>query len=293
MLRVVLFLLTNFAVLVVFGIVLKILGIDAQSTMGLLAMAGTMGFAGSFISLLSSKKMALRSVGGEVITQPQNATEEWLVNTVRELATQDDLPMPEVAIYYADEMNAFATGASKKSSLVAVSSGLLNAMNEDEAKAVLAHEMSHIKNGDMVTMTLLQGILNTFIIFLANLISQIVATNRTENEESTTSYGTYYMVRGILESIFGVLATIIAMWFSRQREFRADAGSARLVGKEKMISALRCLDQQSNPKDINGELAAFGISGKRGSLTNLFLSHPPIAKRIEALEKLNQSQIIS
>ncbi len=288
MMRILLFLATNMAVLFVFNIILSLTGIRSQDALGLLIFAGLFGFAGSLISLFFSKSMALRAVNAEVIHSPRNATEMWLMQTIQRLAEKDDLPMPEVAIYYAEEMNAFATGPSKNNSLVAVSSGLLNGMTENEVEAVLAHEMSHIKNGDMVTMALLQGVLNTFVIFLSRLIANAVASSRGDDEEESgvMSSGVYFLVSMVLEFIFGLLASIIAMWFSRQREFRADAGAARLVGKQKMIAALRRLEQIPDPQDMQGSLAAFGIDGKRGSVTDLFLSHPPLEKRIEALEKL-------
>ena len=287
MMRIVLFLATNMAVLLIFNIILSLTGIRAHDAMGLLIMAALFGFVGSFISLFFSKTMALKAVNGQVITQPQNEMERWLVNTVKNLTEKDDLPMPEVAIYYSDDVNAFATGASKNSSLVAVSSGLLNAMTRDEAEAVIAHEVSHIKSGDMVTMALLQGVLNTFVIFVSRLIANVVASaNQNDDDEGEMNSGIYFIVSMILEVVFGVLASIIAMWFSRYREFRADAGSANLVGKQKMIAALRRLQQIHEPEDLSGTLAAFGINGRQGGIAGLFLSHPPLEKRIEALQSL-------
>ncbi|MBE2894241.1 protease HtpX [Spirabiliibacterium falconis] len=283
MMRIVLFLLTNMAVLFVFNIILSLTGIQAQDATGLLIFAALFGFSGSLISLFLSKTMALRAVGGEVITQPRNETERWLLNTVAQQTQKAGIPMPEVAIYHSSDVNAFATGASKKNSLVAVSTGLLNNMTRDEAEAVLAHEVSHIANGDMVTMTLLQGVLNTFVIFVSRMIAKVVASNR----DGETSSGMYFMVAMVLEIVFGFLASIIAMWFSRYREFHADAGSAQLVGKQKMIAALRRLQSLHEPEQLEGELAAFAINGKRtGSLAALFMSHPPLEKRIQALEKL-------
>ena len=287
MMRIVLFLATNMAVLLIFNIILSLTGIRAHDAMGLLIMAALFGFVGSFISLFFSKSMALKSVNGQVITQPQNEMEHWLVNTVKNLTQKDDLPMPEVAIYYSDDVNAFATGASKNSSLVAVSSGLLNAMTRDEAEAVIAHEVSHIKSGDMVTMALLQGVLNTFVIFISRLIANVIASttqNDDEEESGAMNSGIYFITSMVLEMVFGVLASIIAMWFSRYREFRADAGSANLVGSQKMIAALRRLQQIHQPEDLTGSLAAFGINGRQGGLASLFLSHPPLEKRIEALQ---------
>jgi protease htpX len=281
--RILLFLATNMAVMLVLGIILSVTGIAGNSTSGILIMALLFGFAGSLISLFLSKTMALRSVDGEVITQPRNQTEHWLMDTVARQAQLAGIPMPEVAIYHSPDVNAFATGATKSNSLVAVSTGLLNNMTEAEAEAVLAHEISHIANGDMVTMALLQGVLNTFVIFLSRIIATAVASSRNNNGEETRSSSLYFLVSMVLEMVFGVLASIIAMWFSRYREFRADAGSASLVGKEKMIMALRRLQQLHEPQNLEGSLNAFMINGKR---SELFMSHPPLEKRIEALRNL-------
>lgn len=284
MMRIVLFLLTNMAVLFIFNIILTLTGIQSQDTLGLLILAALFGFGGSLISLFMSKSMAKRAVGAQVITQARNEQEQWLLHTVQAQARKAGLPMPEVAIYHSGDVNAFATGASKKNSLVAVSTGLLNNMTRDEAEAVLAHEVSHIANGDMVTMTLLQGVLNTFVIFISRMIAKVVASNR----DGETSSGMYFMIAIVLEVVFGFLASIIAMWFSRYREFHADAGSARLVGKQKMINALKRLQNLHEPQALEGELAAFAINGKRSTpLAGLFMSHPPLEKRIEALQKLN------
>ena len=283
MMRILLFLATNMAVMLVLGIILSVTGIAGNSTSGILIMALLFGFAGSLISLFLSKTMALRSVDGEVITQPRNQTEHWLMDTVARQAQLVGIPMPEVAIYHSPDVNAFATGATKSNSLVAVSTGLLNNMTETEAEAVLAHEISHIANGDMVTMALLQGVLNTFVIFLSRIIATAVASSRNNNGEETRSSSLYFLVSMVLEMVFGVLASIIAMWFSRYREFRADAGSASLVGKEKMIMALQRLQQLHEPQNLEGSLNAFMINGKR---SELFMSHPPLEKRIEALRNL-------
>ncbi len=283
MMRILLFLATNMAVMLVLGIILSVTGIAGNSTSGILIMALLFGFAGSLISLFLSKTMALRSVDGEVITQPRNQTEHWLMDTVARQAQLAGIPMPEVAIYHSPDVNAFATGATKSNSLVAVSTGLLNNMTEAEAEAVLAHEISHIANGDMVTMALLQGVLNTFVIFLSRIIATAVASSRNNNGEETRSSSLYFLVSMVLEMVFGVLASIIAMWFSRYREFRADAGSASLVGKEKMIMALQRLQQLHEPQNLEGSLNAFMINGKRNEL---FMSHPPLEKRIEALRNL-------
>ncbi|WP_099861148.1 protease HtpX [Pasteurella multocida] len=283
MMRILLFLATNMAVLVVFNIILSLTGIQAQDATGLLLMAALFGFSGSLISLFLSKTMALRAVGAEVIKQPRNDMERWLVNTVRSQAERANLPMPDVAIYHSEDVNAFATGPSKNNSLVAVSTGLLRAMTQDEAEAVLAHEVAHIKNGDMVTMTLLQGVLNTFVIFVSRMIAKVVSSNR-DGESST---GIYFLVSMVLEILFGFLASMIAMCFSRYREFRADAGSAELVGKHKMIAALQRLQRLHEPQELEGQLAAFAINGKRGGLAALFMSHPPLEKRIAALQQLD------
>ena len=283
MMRILLFLATNMAVMLVLGIILSVTGIAGNSTSGILIMALLFGFAGSLISLFLSKTMALRSVDGEVITQPRNQTEHWLMDTVARQAQLAGIPMPEVAIYHSPDVNAFATGATKSNSLVAVSTSLLNNMTEAEAEAVLAHEISHIANGDMVTMALLQGVLNTFVIFLSRIIATAVASSRNNNGEETRSSSLYFLVSMVLEMVFGVLASIIAMWFSRYREFRADAGSASLVGKEKMIMALQRLQQLHEPQNLEGSLNAFMINGKR---SELFMSHPPLEKRIEALRSL-------
>ncbi|EGP02217.1 heat shock protein HtpX [Pasteurella multocida subsp. multocida str. Anand1_goat] len=283
MMRILLFLATNMAVLVVFNIILSLTGIQAQDATGLLLMAALFGFSGSLISLFLSKTMALRAVGAEVIKQPRNDMERWLVNTVRSQAERANLAMPDVAIYHSEDVNAFATGPSKNNSLVAVSTGLLRAMTQDEAEAVLAHEVAHIKNGDMVTMTLLQGVLNTFVIFVSRMIAKVVSSNR-DGESST---GIYFLVSIVLEILFGFLASMIAMWFSRYREFRADAGSAKLVGKHKMIAALQRLQRLHEPQELEGQLAAFAINGKRGGLAALFMSHPPLEKRIAALQQLD------
>lgn len=287
MMRIILFLVTNMAVLVVFSIILSLTGIRSTDAAGLLIMAALFGFTGSLISLFMSKSMAKRAVGAQVIEQPRDQVEQWLVDTVRAQTQKAGLPMPEVAIYHSADVNAFATGASKNNSLVAVSTGLLETMSQDEAEAVLAHEVSHIKSGDMVTMTLLQGILNTFVIFISRLIANAVSSSsNSDNEEGSTNSLMYFGVSMVLEILFGFLASIIAMWFSRYREFKADAGSAELVGKEKMINALQRLQSIHEPQEMEGQLAAFAINGKRGGLSALFMSHPPLEQRIEALRKL-------
>ncbi|BAE74592.1 Protease HtpX [Sodalis glossinidius str. 'morsitans'] len=286
MMRISLFLLTNLAVMVVFGIVLSLTGIQSSSAAGLMIMAGLFGFGGAFVSLLMSKSMALRSVGGEVIEQPRNETERWLLNTVRQQAQQANITMPQVALYHAPDINAFATGARRDASLVAVSTGLLQNMNRDEAEAVIAHEISHIANGDMVTMTLIQGVVNTFVIFISRILAQLAAgfmsSGRDEGESGNGNPLVYFAVSMVLELVFGVLASIITLWFSRHREFHADAGSARLVGREKMIAALQRLKTSYEPQEASS-MMAFCINGRNKTFSELFMSHPPLDKRIEAL----------
>ncbi|OSN06802.1 protease HtpX [Lonsdalea iberica] len=286
MMRIALFLITNLAVMLVFGLVLSLTGIRPSSTYGLMVMAGLFGFGGAIVSLLMSKWMALRSVGGEVIEQPRNETERWLVETVRAQSQQVGIAMPQVAIYQAPDINAFATGARRNSSLVAVSSGLLQNMSRDEAEAVIAHEISHVANGDMVTMTLIQGVVNTFVIFISRLLAQVasgfLSGNRDDSENSNGNPLIYFAVATVLELVFGILASIITMWFSRYREFHADAGSAKLVGREKMIAALQRLKTSYEPQE-ESSMMAFCINGKSKSFSELFLSHPPLDKRIEAL----------
>ncbi|WP_321147707.1 protease HtpX [Serratia marcescens] len=287
MMRIALFLLTNLAVMLVFGLVLSLTGIQSSSVQGLMIMAGLFGFGGAFVSLLMSKWMALRSVGGEVIEQPRNETENWLLETVLRQSQQAGIAMPQVAIYHAPDINAFATGARRDASLVAVSTGLLQSMSRDEAEAVIAHEISHVANGDMVTMTLIQGIVNTFVIFISRLIAQVAAGflgNRDGDGEGEGNGNPmiYFAVSMVLELVFGILASIITMWFSRHREFYADAGSAKLVGREKMIAALQRLKTSYEPQEA-GSMMAFCINGKSKSFSELFMSHPPLDKRIEAL----------
>ncbi|EGZ48191.1 protease HtpX [Neisseria wadsworthii] len=278
--RIFLFLLTNIAVLVVISIILSILGLngDPNNTAGLLAFSAVIGFTGSIISLLTSKMVAKRSVGAEVITQPENELEAWLLKTVEAQARQWNIQTPEVAIYDSPEPNAFATGPSKNNSLVAVSTGLLNHMTRDEVEAVLAHEMAHVGNGDMVTLTLIQGVVNTFVIFLSRIISNIVATN----DRGETSGGIYFIVSMVLQILFGFLASIIVMWFSRQREYRADAGAAKLVGTPKMIAALQRL--KGNPSDLPQNMTAMGIASE--ARDSLLSTHPSLDNRIARLQNM-------
>ena len=277
--RIFLFVATNFAILIVLGIVLSFLmpalGLDQSSYGGLLFMCAVFGMGGSFISLWMSKFIAKRSVGAYVIEQPRNQNETWLVDTVKRQAKQAGIGMPEVAIYDSPEINAFATGANRNNALVAVSTGLLHNMTADEAEAVLGHEISHVANGDMVTLTLIQGVLNTFVYFFARVVANVV--NR-----GSDSAMAYFMTVMAFQAVFGVLASIIVMWFSRYREFRADSGGAQLAGREKMIAALERLRSNQMDSQLNGQLVAFGISGKR-AFAEMFMSHPPLEKRIAAL----------
>lgn len=280
--RVVLFLVTNLAVLALLSIVMSILGVNPQQTSGLLVMAAVVGFGGSFISLMMSKWMAKRATGAKVIEQPSNDAERWLFSTVQRQAQAAGIGMPEVAIYDAPEINAFATGANRNKALVAVSTGLLRAMNRDEAEAVLGHEVSHVANGDMVTMALLQGVLNTFVIVLARVVGRVV-DGYLGGGRNGPGLG-YYAIVFVLDMVFGLFASMIAMWFSRHREFRADTGGATLAGREKMIAALERLAQNHGQSTLPKQVAAFGISGGVGSgLKALLMSHPPLDVRIAAL----------
>ncbi|RDY65517.1 protease HtpX [Lysobacter soli] len=289
--RVFLFLATNFAVLILLSIVMSVLGVNPQQFSGLLVMATVFGFGGSLFSLMISKWMAKRSTGAHVIEQPRNESEQWLVNTVRRQAEAAGIKMPEVAIYDAPEINAFATGPSRNSSLVAVSTGLLRAMNRDEAEAVLGHEVSHVANGDMVTMALIQGVLNTFVIVLARVVGRVIDSYLSGNREGGPGLG-YFAIVFVLDMIFGLFASIIAMWFSRHREFRADAGGARLAGRDKMIAALQRLSMTYGESTLPKTVQAFGISGAVGhGLRRLFLTHPPLEERILALQNAPMEQV--
>ncbi|MBB3802477.1 heat shock protein HtpX [Xanthomonas arboricola] len=285
--RIFLFLLTNFAVLMLAGIVMSVLGVNPAQMSGLLVMAAVFGFGGSFISLLLSKFMAKRSTGAQVITEARTPTERWLLETVRRQAQAAGIGMPEVAVYDGPEINAFATGANRNNALVAVSTGLLQNMSQDEAEAVLGHEIAHVANGDMVTMALLQGVLNTFVIVLARVVGGIIDSAMSGNREGGRGFA-YYIIVFALEMVFGLFATMIAMWFSRRREFRADAGGARLAGRSKMIAALERLSLNHGQNTLPSQVQAFGISGGVGDgLRRLFLSHPPLSERIAALRAAN------
>ncbi|MDO7931596.1 protease HtpX [Xanthomonas euvesicatoria] len=287
--RIFLFLLTNLAVLMLAGIVMSLLGINPAQMSGLLVMAAIFGFGGSFISLLLSKFMAKRSTGAQVITEPRTPTERWLLETVRRQAQAAGIGMPEVAVYDGPEINAFATGANRNNALVAVSTGLLQNMDQDEAEAVLGHEIAHVANGDMVTMALLQGVLNTFVIVLARVVGGIIDSALSGNRDGGRGFA-YYIIVFALEMVFGLFATMIAMWFSRRREFRADAGGAQLAGRSKMIAALERLSLNHGQNTLPSQVQAFGISGGVGEgLRRLFLSHPPLTERIAALRAASGS----
>lgn len=290
--RVVLFVATNLAVVLVLSIALRLLGVDhlleesgtGINYEGLLILSVVIGFGGSFISLAMSKWLAKRSTGAHVISRPADGTQSWLMATVERLSRDAGISMPEVAVYDSPDMNAFATGARRNNALVAVSTGLLRGMRQDEIEAVLAHEISHVANGDMVTLALVQGVLNTFVIFLSRIVGVIVDRVVFRNERG---YGIGYFLSVIVaQLVLGILASIIVMWVSRYREFRADAGSARLNGKRPMINALARL-AGGTPAHLPESLEAFGISGRQGSgFKRLFMSHPPIPERIAALERL-------
>ena len=288
--RLILYLLANFSIVAVLSVSMRVLGVDSwlaeqgfpMQLNGLLIMALAIGFGGSLISLAMSKSMAIRGMGVRVIDTPQNNTERWLLETVRKQAEQAGIGMPDVGVFQTEQPNAFATGMRKNASLVAVSTGLMQAMQAAEVEAVLAHEVSHIANGDMVTMGLLQGVLNTFVVFFSRVVGLVVdrVVFRTQR-----GVGMGYFIASIVaEMVLGIVAAIIAAWFSRRREFRADAGGAELAGRPNMIGALQAL-QRGQPQDLPGQLAAFGISGAAaGGLRKLLLSHPPLDVRIAALQ---------
>jgi heat shock protein HtpX len=287
--RILLFLATNLAVIAVLSIVLRVTGLDrwlavhGTSYTGLLVFAAVFGFGGALISLAMSKWMAKRAMGVQVIDKPANANEEWLVGTVRALATQAGIGMPEVGVFDSPLPNAFATGARRDAALVAVSSGLLQGMKRNEVEAVLGHEITHVANGDMVTLTLIQGVVNTFVIFLSRIVGGIVDRALSRDGEGRGGIG-YFVTVMVSQVVLGILASMIVMWFSRRREFRADAGGARLSGRNNMIAALERLKIAHEPS-LPKQLAAFGIGGGQGTgLRRLFMSHPPLEERIAALQ---------
>ena len=288
MIRILLFLATNVAIMIAISIIFSVFGLqgalDAQGVnlnlSSLLAMSAVIGMTGSIISLFMSKWSAKNAMGVKVIDHPQNQTEQWLVDIVSRQARQAGIGMPEVGIFDTPEPNAFATGANRNQALVAVSTGLLHSMNADEVEAVIGHEMTHVANGDMVTMTLIQGVINTFVYFFASIIGYVVdrAVFKTER-----GYGpAYYIVQIVAQIALSILASMLVMWFSRYREFRADAGGANLAGRQKMISALQALQRGHETAPLPGALAAFGFNG--GGVQRLFMSHPPLEERIAALQ---------
>lgn len=286
--RVVLFLATNLAIVLVLSVSMRLLGVEPYlneqglNLTSLLVFAAIMGFGGSLISLVISKWMAKKSVGAQVITTPRTATEKWLLQTVERQAKAAGIKMPEVAIWDSPDVNAFATGMSKNSSLIAVSTGLLQKMTREEAEAVLGHEMAHVANGDMVTLALIQGVVNTFVLFLSRVIGHTV--DRVVFKTERGNGPAFWVTVIIADLVLGILASIIVMWFSRQREFRADAGGARLAGRGAMIAALQRLSGL-HPQPLPDKMAAFGISGGGGSgFKRLFMTHPPLEERIAALK---------
>ncbi len=293
--RISLFIVTNLAIMVAINAVLALLAafgvFDAAKAMGgsygpLMVMSVVVGFSGSFISLLASKWMAKWSTGAQVIDAPRNDTERWLVDTVARHANRAGIKMPQVAIYDAPEMNAFATGPSRNNSLVAVSTGLMRQMRRDEVDAVLGHEITHVANGDMVTLTLIQGVLNTFVFFFSRIIGNLVDSmlrSRDDDRERGPGIG-YWVATFVAEIVLGILAMLIVQWFSRRREFRADEGGASLAGRDAMVSALRRLSQGEG-SNLPDSMAAFGISPKRSGFGALFSSHPPIEERIARLQQ--------
>ena len=287
--RIFLFLATNIAILLLLSIVLQVLGFEGYLTSQglnlsqLLLFCAVFGMGGSFISLAMSKWIAKRSVGARVIGEETDATSRWLVETVRRQANEANIGMPEVAIFDSPHPNAFATGASRNNALVAVSTGLLRNLDKHEVEAVIGHEISHIANGDMVTLTLIQGVLNVFVMFLARVIGYAVDKFIFRNERDGVGFG-YFVTVIVAQILFGILASIIVMWFSRQREFRADAGGAKLAGRDKMISALEALKRPGGQESLPEQVAAFGVSGGPSKWGQLFGSHPPLDARIAALK---------
>ena len=288
MMRILLFLATNVAIMIAISIIFSVFGLkgalDAQGISlnldSLLLMSAVIGMTGSIISLFMSKWSAKNAMGVHIIQSPQNQTEQWLVNTVSNLASQAGIGMPEVGIFDAPDPNAFATGANRNNALVAVSTGLLQSMSADEVEAVVGHEISHVANGDMVTMTLMQGVVNTFVYFFATIIGYVVDRMVFKTERG---YGpAYYITQMVAQIALSILASMLVMWFSRYREFRADAGGAQLAGRQKMISALHALQRSHETPQLPNELAAFGING--GGVRRLFMSHPPLDERIRALQ---------
>ena len=295
--RIFLYLATNVAVMILITAVFQLFGLQGilaengidLNLQAVMIMSLVVGFAGSLISLAMSKSMARRAMGVHVIDHPTNNTEMWLVDTISRQAQLAGIGMPEVGVFDSPQPNAFATGANRNNALVAVSTGLLEAMNRDEVEAVLGHEISHVANGDMVTMALMQGVINALVMFLAIVVGHVV--DRVVFKTERGNGPAYYFFSMLSQVLFSVLASIIVMWFSRQREYRADKGGAELAGRDKMIASLRKLQQAHDPQDLPDQFAAFGISGGLGSgLKGLFLSHPPLEQRIEALQQMSLSR---
>lgn len=284
MTRILLFLGTNFAVVLVLGFILNLLGLNQQGSGStpFLIMAAVFGMGGAFISLLLSKKMALRSTGAQILESPSNELEQWLVTTVHRQAEQAGIGKPDVAIFRSDAPNAFATGANKNAALVAVSTGLLTNMTRDEVEAVLGHEVSHVANGDMITLSLIQGVVNTFVMVFASIVASMLS----RGDDGRSRGMGYYFAYSIAQAVFGFLASIIVMWFSRYREFRADEGGANLSSTPKMIAALERL-QSTQAAELPASMAAFGISagGLKQGLKHLLTTHPPLSDRIAALRE--------
>lgn len=290
--RIFLFLATNLAIMLVLTLVLNLLGVD-QRMLGsnglnytsLMIYAAVFGFGGAFISLALSKWMAVRSTGAQIIKEPSTEIERWLINTVRRQAEMAGIGMPEVAVFESPTPNAFATGMSRNNALVAVSTGLMRSMNRDQVEAVLAHEVSHVANGDMVTLTLIQGVVNTFVIFASRLVGYFVDRVILKNERG---FGIgFWIAEMAAQIVFGILASLIVMSFSRKREYRADAGGATLAGRQKMISALQALQASHGESNLPEEMAAFGILGGKKGFAALLASHPPLEERIKALQAVS------
>ena len=291
--RIILFLATNFAVMALVSVVFQAFGLQGMlaengvdlNLKAVMLMSLLIGFSGSVISLFMSKSMAKRSMGVHIIEHPSDKSERWLLKTVYSQADRAGIGRPEVGVFDSPEPNAFATGANKNNALVAVSTGLLQHMNKDEVEAVLGHEVSHVANGDMVTMALIQGVVNTFVVFLSTIIGHIIdrLVFKTERGHGPA----YFITSMIAQLVLSVLASIIVMWFSRQREYRADRGGAKLAGRDKMIASLKRLQQVHEPQDLPDRMAAFGISGGvGGGFKALFLTHPPLQQRINTLQKM-------
>ncbi|WP_343188044.1 protease HtpX [Buchnera aphidicola (Ceratoglyphina bambusae)] len=284
--RISLFLLTNISIMFLFSIILNVIGIEKNNLYNLIILSGIIGFSGSIISLIFSKWISLYSVGGKIIKNPNKKIEIWILKTIKKQSKKIGINVPEIAIYLSDNINAFATGRSSKHSLIAISTGLIEKMKKLEIEAVLAHEITHIKNGDMITMILIQGIINTFVIFFSKIILKILSCLFYDEKENSydSKKGTlfFFIISFLLEFLFGFFANIIIMWFSRKREFYADAGAAKIVGKSKIISALKRLKESNEPNEPKN-VSSLCINGKKKKFLEIFMSHPTLKKRIQAL----------